>query len=487
MQEKTESRKSKRIELLASDSANVSASTSANASTASGSKENSNTNSPGQTPVQTPAPEDESDKPVYLQSWETIAGRDPESLLRDKSRSSESDDMNKLALENRALEERRNLESLKNPTSEMRERLEILEKREKERENLTSWSQQLEHLNRKKSLNRSTSQQQENWDNIIPNWMTPQMQKIMERRQNRVSEEYDIPITPETSESEEADENSENSSDDSSDNEDSNNIDNENNDDQQENIISDENSRENDYFDPEEEEDYSVSKISGADDEGLEEETSTMTTYSSKINLFNTNSSSNNDSNQQQSSELNETLSSLSKERQDSFDYDPFEFSEDDEAEVVGRSYRSVLKFVNTATYSRAEKANYSEEDYNPSPAPPKQRRSISIQNDVPPILEADDAIDGSIGFGLGHQGESKFRKKCHFCRTNFHFHTKTIFAISNMAKKWFKTMKNAIFVRKLYCFFFSFQAFRIILPIDGAPFLKKVLLKLRIQVRIMY
>ena len=428
MQEKTESRKSKRIELLASDSANVSASTSANASTASGSKENSNTNSPGQTPVQTPAPEDESDKPVYLQSWETIAGRDPESLLRDKSRSSESDDMNKLALENRALEERRNLESLKNPTSEMRERLEILEKREKERENLSSWSQQLEHLNRKKSLNRSTSQQQENWDNIIPNWMTPQMQKIMERRQNRVSEEYDIPITPETSESEEADENSENSSDDSSDNEDSNNIDNENNDDQQENIISDENSRENDYFDPEEEEDYSVSKISGADDEGLEEETSTMTTYSSKINLFNTNSSSNNDSNQQQSSELNETLSSLSKERQDSFDYDPFEFSEDDEAEVVGRSYRSVLKFVNTATYSRAEKANYSEEDYNPSPAPPKQRRSISIQNDVPPILEADDAIDGSIGFGLGLQGESKFRKKnVHFCRTKFHFLTVSI------------------------------------------------------------
>ena len=437
MQEKTESRKSKRIELLASDSANVSASTSANASTASGSKENSNTNSPGQTPVQTPAPEDESDKPVYLQSWETIAGRDPESLLRDKSRSSESDDMNKLALENRALEERRNLESLKNPTSEMRERLEILEKREKERENLSSWSQQLEHLNRKKSLNRSTSQQQENWDNIIPNWMTPQMQRIMERRQNRVSEEYDIPITPETSESEEADENSENSSDDSSDNEDSNNIDNENNDDQQENIISDENSRENDYFDPEDqveqEGDYSVSKISGADHEGLEEETSTMTTYSSNINLFNANSSSNYDSNQQQSSELNDsTLSSSSenrrKERQDSFDYDPFEFSEDDEAEVVGRSYRSVLKFVNTATYSRAEKANYSEEDYNPSPAPPKQRRSISIQNDVPPILEADDAIDGSIGFGLGLQGESKFRKKnVHFCRTKFHFLTVSI------------------------------------------------------------
>ena len=89
----------------------------------------------------------------------------------------------------------------------------------------------------------------------------------------------------------------------------------------------------------------------------------------------------------------------------------------------MGRSYRSVLKFANTATYSRAEKANYSEEDYNPSPAPPKQRRSISIQNDVPPILEADDAIDGSIGFGLGHQGESKFRKKCPFLWDKFSFY----------------------------------------------------------------
>jgi hypothetical protein len=61
------------------------------------------------------------------------------------SRQSEADDESPLALQHRALEEKKQAESLQNPTPAMLEVIQKMEEREKERENMT-WQQQLQHL-----------------------------------------------------------------------------------------------------------------------------------------------------------------------------------------------------------------------------------------------------------------------------------------------------------------------------------------------------
>ena len=61
------------------------------------------------------------------------------------SRQSEADDESPLAMQHRALEEKKQAESLINPTPVMLEVLQRMEEREKERENMT-WQQQLQHL-----------------------------------------------------------------------------------------------------------------------------------------------------------------------------------------------------------------------------------------------------------------------------------------------------------------------------------------------------
>ena len=61
------------------------------------------------------------------------------------SRQSEADDESPLALQHRVLDERKQAESLSNPTPVMLEVLQRMEDREKERENMT-WQQQLQHL-----------------------------------------------------------------------------------------------------------------------------------------------------------------------------------------------------------------------------------------------------------------------------------------------------------------------------------------------------
>ena len=129
-------------------------------------------------------------------SWEKILCSDPEMLIRQASRQSETEDDSPLALQRKALDERRQSESLRNPTDAMKEILKRIEERELEREQMT-WQQQLQHL--KKNLQRSNS---ENEGLQNPNPLTPAMEEVIAMRQKRISVEIDIPITPEPSDSE---------------------------------------------------------------------------------------------------------------------------------------------------------------------------------------------------------------------------------------------------------------------------------------------
>ena len=78
-------------------------------------------------------------------SWERVLCSDPEMLIRQASRQSETDDDSPLALLHRAAEEAIQKESLLNPTPAMLEIIQRMEEREREREQMT-WQQQLQHL-----------------------------------------------------------------------------------------------------------------------------------------------------------------------------------------------------------------------------------------------------------------------------------------------------------------------------------------------------
>ena len=81
-------------------------------------------------------------------SWEKVLCSDPELLLRQASRQSDMEDDSPLALQHRALDEKRQKESLRNPTEAMKEIMWRMEEREREREQMT-WQQQLQHFNKK--------------------------------------------------------------------------------------------------------------------------------------------------------------------------------------------------------------------------------------------------------------------------------------------------------------------------------------------------
>jgi len=136
--------------------------------------------------------------------WESVLCSDPEMLIRQASRQSEEADENPLAAAQRALVERRQVESLRNPTDAMKAILKRMEERERERQAMT-WQQQLQQLTKAK---RSQQQQQQQYE-TTPNPLTPAMEEVMRRRATRVSFEYDVPITPEPSDSEEDDEGNE--------------------------------------------------------------------------------------------------------------------------------------------------------------------------------------------------------------------------------------------------------------------------------------
>ena len=144
-------------------------------------------------------------------SWERVLCSDPELLLRQASRMSETADANNpLAIEHRLLDERQQKQSLKNPTPAMKSIIKKMKQREKEREQMT-WQQQLQHFNNRNSNLKPAGQNRarvDNWD-LTPNLFTPAMEEVIRKRSNRVSVEFDIPITPDPSDSEEYSDDSE--------------------------------------------------------------------------------------------------------------------------------------------------------------------------------------------------------------------------------------------------------------------------------------
>ena len=70
---------------------------------------------------------------------------DPEMLIRQASRHSENEDETPQAARIRLADEKRQRESLRNPTAAMTAIMRKMEQREREREQMT-WSQQLQHL-----------------------------------------------------------------------------------------------------------------------------------------------------------------------------------------------------------------------------------------------------------------------------------------------------------------------------------------------------
>jgi hypothetical protein len=151
---------------------------------------------PHPTPAASPTPEEMA---INEWSWEKVLCSDPEMLIRQASRQSETEEDNPLALQHRALDEKRQQESLRNPTEAMLEILARIEEREREREQMT-WQQQLHHLNKKQQYSRSNSEhQQHSLSN--PNPLTPAMEEVIMMRQTRISVDIDIPITPEPSDS----------------------------------------------------------------------------------------------------------------------------------------------------------------------------------------------------------------------------------------------------------------------------------------------
>ena len=74
-------------------------------------------------------------------------------LIRQASRHSENEDESPLAMQHRLLEEKKQAESLKNPTQAMVAIQKRMEERERERQGM-SWQQQLQHLTVSSFLNR---------------------------------------------------------------------------------------------------------------------------------------------------------------------------------------------------------------------------------------------------------------------------------------------------------------------------------------------
>lgn len=142
---------------------------------------------PHPTPAASPTPEDMAR--ISEWSWEKILCSDPELLIRQASRQSENEEESPLALQHRAIDERKQKESLKNPTEAMLEIMARIEQRERERENMT-WQQQLQHFNKVHVFEPQN------------NPLTPAMEEVIKMRQKRISVEIDVPITPEPSDSE---------------------------------------------------------------------------------------------------------------------------------------------------------------------------------------------------------------------------------------------------------------------------------------------
>ncbi|XP_023322546.1 serine/threonine-protein kinase VRK1 isoform X2 [Eurytemora carolleeae] len=128
-------------------------------------------------------------------SWEQVLSLDPESIIRQASRSSESEERENP--EQTAAFEALQEQSLLNPTPEMVRLLEVREELERVRKTL-SWKEQLAEYNQRMANTKAKFASMD----LTASDVTPAMQQVIDRRAKRLASGICSPITPEPSEDE---------------------------------------------------------------------------------------------------------------------------------------------------------------------------------------------------------------------------------------------------------------------------------------------
>jgi len=128
-------------------------------------------------------------------SWEQVLCQDPESIIRQASRSSENDE-DENPVKTAAFEELQ-AATLENPTPAMVKIINARMEFEQGRMNL-SWMDQLKEYNNKAALIKAKFA---NMD-LTPCYLTPAMQEVIDNRAKRMAEGMSSPITPDASEEE---------------------------------------------------------------------------------------------------------------------------------------------------------------------------------------------------------------------------------------------------------------------------------------------
>jgi len=129
-------------------------------------------------------------------SWEQVLAQDPESIIRQASRSSEQDE-NEANSERTAAFQQEQMSILSNPTPEMQRIMIAKELQEKMRESL-SWKEQLQEFNQR---NAAQKEKFANMD-LEPRENTPAMEAVIQMRAQRLAAGICTPITPEPSDDE---------------------------------------------------------------------------------------------------------------------------------------------------------------------------------------------------------------------------------------------------------------------------------------------
>ena len=127
--------------------------------------------------------------------FEQVLCQDPESIIRQASRSSENQDEEN-PVKTAAFQEEQAL-SLENPTPAMLKLLDARMDAEAARMNL-SWMDQLKEYNNKAALTKARFA---NMD-LTPSYLTPAMQEVIDNRAKRLATGVCSPITPDASEDE---------------------------------------------------------------------------------------------------------------------------------------------------------------------------------------------------------------------------------------------------------------------------------------------
>jgi len=130
-------------------------------------------------------------------SWEKVLSQDPESIIRQASRSSDQDETDAGGERTEAFARHQKMQ-LQNPTPEMQKMLDERERLETERQKLSIFEQA-------NWFNLRNAAQKEKFANmdLEPCENTPVMQEVIQRRADRLAQGLSYPITPDPSDDEE--------------------------------------------------------------------------------------------------------------------------------------------------------------------------------------------------------------------------------------------------------------------------------------------